>query len=94
MIAYVERNDGSRIRLRSMSAGAILGEMGVYTGGPRTASVVADQACIVHRLTDGALQRMNAEQPSWAHVFTGSWRGGWRPDSPIPIKCCTYDVLT
>lgn len=91
--AYLERNDGSRIRLRSMSAGAILGEMGVYTGGPRTASVVANQACIIHCLTGDALQRMEKEQPALVaqfHRFVARRLASRLADTNQVL----YDVLT
>ena len=34
--------DGNRIRVRSYQSGSIIGEIGLYTGSPRTATVIAE----------------------------------------------------
>jgi len=61
------------IRLRSMSAGAIVGEMGFYLGRPRSASIVVTEAGVFYKLSHEALRRMERDDPEAAlafHVFT------------------------
>ena len=61
------------IRLRSMSAGAIVGEVGFYLRRPRTASIVVTEAGVFYKLSQAALQRMEQDDPQAAmafHVFT------------------------
>lgn len=61
--------EGKELRLRSMLGHTLLGEMGVYRGAPRGASVVVDQPTIVYQLTHAAIRRMETEHPTLAHVF-------------------------
>ena len=58
--------EGTRMRLRSVSSGVIVGEIAMYLKGPRTADVVAETPCVVLRLTRAALERMEAEDPRLA----------------------------
>jgi SulP family sulfate permease len=58
--------EGTRIRLSSVSPGVMVGEVAMYLGGPRTADVVADTPCVVHRLSGASLERMEMEDPELA----------------------------
>jgi sulfate permease, SulP family len=58
--------EGTRIRLRSVSPGVVVGEIAMYLRGPRTADVVAETPCVVLRLSRSALERMEAEEPALA----------------------------
>jgi sulfate permease, SulP family len=58
--------DGARIRLRSMRAGVVVGEVGLYMGVPRTADVIAETPSVVLRLTRKSIERMEAEEPELA----------------------------
>jgi sulfate permease, SulP family len=58
--------DGARIRLRSMRAGVVVGEVGLYMGAPRTADVIAETPSVVLRLTRKSIERMEAEEPELA----------------------------
>lgn len=60
---------GKTLRLRKFGPGALFGEMAVYLGERRTASVVADTAARLHRLTPAALARLTAEDPRAEAVF-------------------------
>ena len=60
---------GQSIRLRTMQAGTVVGEMGLYLNEMRSASVVADEPCSVYRLTANALARMEDEAPQVAAAF-------------------------
>ena len=61
--------EGKELRLRSMLGHTLLGEMGVYRGAPRGASVVVDQPTTVYQLTHAEIRRMETENPTLAHAF-------------------------
>ena len=66
---YVDTPDGNGIRLRKVVAGSILGEMGIYLGAQRTASVRATTDGCIMVLDKVALARMHAERPALALKF-------------------------
>ena len=65
----LELPDGKILRLRSMRGGTTVGEMGMYLGTVRTASVVADRASIVYRLSRSALKEMEKKDPEAAALL-------------------------
>jgi SulP family sulfate permease len=65
----VETSEGKQVRLRSSTAGALLGELGFFLGTPRTASVVATEPSVLYRLTRESLERMQADDPPVAAAF-------------------------
>jgi SulP family sulfate permease len=58
--------DGSRIRLRTLRPGVVVGEIALYTGGVRTADVVAEVPSVVLRIGREAIDRLEAEEPELA----------------------------
>jgi sulfate permease, SulP family len=58
--------DGTRIRLRSMRSGVVVGEIGFYMGVPRTADVVAETSSVVLRLSRASIEQMEAREPELA----------------------------
>ncbi|MFM8910689.1 MAG: cyclic nucleotide-binding domain-containing protein, partial [Gemmatimonadota bacterium] len=52
---------GTPLRLRTMTAGAIVGEVARYTRQPRGADVIALEETVVHRLSADALARLERE---------------------------------
>jgi SulP family sulfate permease len=58
--------DGSRIRLRTLRPGVVVGEIALYTGGVRTADVVAGTPSVVLRIDHGSIERLEAEEPELA----------------------------
>ncbi|HEU4527723.1 MAG TPA: SulP family inorganic anion transporter [Actinomycetota bacterium] len=58
--------EGTRIRLRTLRPGVVVGEIGLYTGTPRTADVVAETESVVMRFSAGAIARIEAEEPEVA----------------------------
>jgi SulP family sulfate permease len=64
--ARLELENGRSLRLRTMGPGTVVGEVGLFLGGQRMASVVTEQPCSVYRLTAAALDRMRSEDPSLA----------------------------
>ncbi|SDT91587.1 sulfate permease, SulP family [Verrucomicrobium sp. GAS474] len=65
----LELGDGRVIRLRSLLKGTVVGELGFYLHSARGATVRAETACTLRRLTDEGLRRMEAEEPGAALVF-------------------------
>ncbi|MGE5506529.1 MAG: SulP family inorganic anion transporter [Actinomycetota bacterium] len=62
-------DNGKPIRLRSMQSGTVVGEMGLYLGIRRSASVVADEPCVCYRLSQAGLERMQTTAPAVAALF-------------------------
>lgn len=61
--------EGKEVRLRTMGAGTIVGELGMYLGNEATASVVTDQPSTVFSLSDSALREMERNDPEVANAF-------------------------
>jgi SulP family sulfate permease len=66
---FREVRDGKTIRLRKVVAGAILGEMGIYLGGRRTANVQAIEESRVLVIDDTGLVRMHETAPGLTLKF-------------------------
>ena len=58
--------EGTRIRLRTVLPGVVVGEIAMYTGEPRTADVVAETPSVVLRLSKASIERMEDEDPQLA----------------------------
>lgn len=69
LTAILEGTGRGPVRLRAMSAGSVVGELGLYLGEPRSATIVADTDCTVFRLKKGALERMEREDALLAATF-------------------------
>ncbi len=69
LTAWLEFENGRALRLRSMGAGTVVGEVGLFLGGVRGASVVTEQPCTLYRLSSEALERMNRENPNLSLTF-------------------------
>ena len=54
-----------------MGRGAVIGEMAVLGGVPRTANVVADSTVTALWLSTESMQKIMAESPSSSDVFGG-----------------------
>ena len=57
------------LHLRTMREGAILGEMALYTGAPRSASTVVIDDCDLYRLDSEAFRQMNKNHPTEAGLL-------------------------
>lgn len=60
---------GVKLTVRTMRAGAILGEMAVYTGATRSAAAVAKQDCVLHKLTVEQYENLATNHPIGAAAF-------------------------
>ena len=67
--AQLETPDGQVLRLRSMRGGTVVGEMGLYLGAARAASVVASRPSVVHRLSTESLKNMREQDPELAALL-------------------------
>jgi len=67
--AQLTRPDGNPKRLQSMGSGSVVGEIGFYLGGSRTADVVADEDSVVYQLSVASLKQMQTDNPSAASTL-------------------------
>jgi len=61
--------EGTRLRLRTLRPGVVVGEVALYTGVPRTADVVTEAPAVVLRLSSETIRRIEAEQPELAYAL-------------------------
>jgi len=66
--AYLELAGGERKRLRTMGAGTVIGEMGLYLGTPRSATVVTERPSVLYRLTLKNFEKMEEEHSVLANM--------------------------
>lgn len=66
---YRELSNGRSLRLRTMGAGTSVGEIGLYSGGPASATVLADVPSEIYLLSTGNLKRMESQDPALASKF-------------------------
>jgi SulP family sulfate permease len=58
--------EGTRMRLRTLRPGVVVGEIALYTGVPRTADVVTETPAVVLRLSKQTISRIEASEPELA----------------------------
>ena len=66
LTATVVSEAGATIRIRTMGPGAVIGEVATVHAKPRSASVVAESPCTLHRLSRSALEAMLRDDPDTA----------------------------
>lgn len=69
LTVQLETASGSVVRIRTLSRGTVVGEIAMYLGTPRTATVVTDGACSILRLSRKAFDRMEQEDPELASLL-------------------------
>jgi SulP family sulfate permease len=72
----LESEDGSRLRLRTITNGAFFGEMSLYTREPASASAIADQPTSLYQLSAEDLDRLEETAPQVAsalHRFVATY---------------------
>jgi SulP family sulfate permease len=69
LTAQMEDHDGPAVRLRTMGPGTVVGEVGLYTGGARTASIVSEGPSRLLRLSRRSLETMEREDPELASAL-------------------------
>jgi len=58
--------EGTRMRLRTVLPGVVVGEIALYTGAARTAGVVAETPSVVLRLGRASIERLERSEPELA----------------------------
>ena len=66
---HLEMEEGHMIRLRTMGVGTVVGEIGLYLGNPRSASVIADMPTTAYRLTAQSLRQLEHDHADIAAAF-------------------------
>ena len=66
LVVEVVTPEGTRMRLRTIRPGVVVGEVALYTGVPRTADVVAETPSVVLRLSRPSIEQMEAAEPELA----------------------------
>lgn len=64
------RAGSTEVRLRTITAGALIGEIGFYLGTPRTASIVTLTPTTLYRLSGESLKEMRRSEPALTVAFT------------------------
>ena len=64
--ALLELPNGKHSRLRTMGAGTVVGEMGLYLGTRRSATIVTDEPSVLYRLSQESMEKLKAEDPQLA----------------------------
>jgi SulP family sulfate permease len=62
-------DNGRTMRIRTMGAGTVVGEIGFYLEQNRVASVITEEPCRMYRFTMTDLRRMEEETPALASAF-------------------------
>ena len=65
----LEAPGGGTVRVKTMGAGTIVGEVAFYLGAPRSASVVAVEPTTAYRLSAESLRAMQRDAPALATLF-------------------------
>ena len=61
--------EGTRMRLRAVRPGVVVGEIAMYSGVSRTADVVAETPSVVLRLSRASIDRIEATEPAVAAML-------------------------
>jgi SulP family sulfate permease len=65
----VNLEGGRSVRVRSLGRHTTIGEMGLFTGRPRSATVQAEIASVAYELRADAFERLKAERPPLAQAL-------------------------
>jgi SulP family sulfate permease len=69
LAAWLDHEDGRSTRLRTMGAGSVVGESGLYLGQPRSATVRTTRPSVLYRLTTDQLAKMAEQAPELEAAF-------------------------
>jgi SulP family sulfate permease len=67
----VGKSDGGTTRLRSLGPHTTIGEMGLITGRPRSATIAAEADSVLYELTAEAYERIKREHPALGQALLG-----------------------
>ena len=66
-----DMGEGRSMRLRSLGPHTTIGEMGLITGRPRSATIAAEVDSVLYELTTEAYERLKREQPALSQALLG-----------------------
>jgi sulfate permease, SulP family len=89
--AEAQTPDGTRMRLRTIHPGVVVGELAYYTGAVRTADVVVSAPSVVLRLRRASIERIEAEDPELAAALH-RWLA-WTVADRLGDTMRTFDAL-
>jgi SulP family sulfate permease len=69
LVVETTTHEGTRMRLRTLRPGVVVGEVTLYTGVARTADVVAETSSVVLRIGRERIERLEAEEPETAALL-------------------------
>jgi SulP family sulfate permease len=67
----VNLGDGATMRVRSLGRHTTIGEMGLITGRPRSATIVAEAESVLFELTAEAYERIKKDEPALSQALLG-----------------------
>jgi SulP family sulfate permease len=67
----LEKSGAPGLRINSMGPGTVVGEIALFLGWPRSASVIAESEIEAHRLTRQALEIISKDNPDLVIAFQG-----------------------
>jgi sulfate permease, SulP family len=67
----VDMGDGRTMRLRSLGPHTTIGEMGLISGRPRSATIAAEADSVLYELTAEAYRRITREEPALSQALLG-----------------------
>jgi CRP/FNR family cyclic AMP-dependent transcriptional regulator len=62
-------NPSVEVAINKLNAGAILGEMSLLEGGPRSATVIALERCLLAQIPSEKLNELFEQHPDWGLIF-------------------------
>jgi len=65
----LELDDGKNVRLQTMGSGTVIGEMGLYSKKPRSATAIVEEPSSLYSLSYEAFNSMQKEDPEVASSF-------------------------
>jgi small-conductance mechanosensitive channel/CRP-like cAMP-binding protein len=68
---FLQLSDGGRRRIDTLRGGSFLGEMGLMTGAPRSATVIARTEILAYRLDKESFQKILDKRPELAEEISG-----------------------
>lgn len=67
----VDMGDGRMMRVRSLGRHTTIGEMGLITGRPRSATIAAETDSVLYELGAEAYERIKRDEPALSHALLG-----------------------
>lgn len=63
-VILYDKDKSSSIRLSKVGPGSIMGELGLFTNGKRSATVIAETTCVIYKLSQASLKELEKSNPN------------------------------